>query len=62
MSFRFGKQCIFQALDKKGEKMKEIIIIPEKSLDLIDVYNNKNRAERRKSKKSKKRLKKIKGE
>ncbi|MDY5795508.1 MAG: hypothetical protein SPJ84_06750 [Fusobacterium gastrosuis] len=38
--------------------MREIIIIPEKSLDLIDIYNNKNRAERRKSKKFKKRLKK----
>ncbi|MDY4011345.1 MAG: hypothetical protein SOY60_06735 [Fusobacterium gastrosuis] len=37
--------------------MKEIIIIPEKSLNLVD-YNKKNRAERRKSKKFKKRLKK----
>ncbi|MDD7410152.1 hypothetical protein [Fusobacterium gastrosuis] len=34
--------------------MKEIIIIPEKSLNLIDIYDSKNRAERRKSKKFKK--------
>lgn len=30
--------------------MKEIIIIPEKSLNLIDIYDSKNRAERRNDK------------
>ena len=36
----------------------KIIVIPEKALNLVDIYNSKNRAERRKAKKSKKRLKK----